>query len=97
VLELVPCRGLAKVVVDAALCTWWQSALAQHDGPIYLWADSSPQAGADWLLSIAMLIRGDDLLSLADAASELTRSVQDRGSDLFPETSLVCCENVLHL
>eukprot|EP00959_Pyramimonas_sp_CCMP1952_P327735 6861394-Pyramimonas_sp.AAC.1 len=36
-----------------------------------MWADSSPQFGADWSLSTVMAIKGSDLLVVADAVRVL--------------------------
>ena len=65
-----------QVIVDAALCCIWRDIFRQHDGPIYVFADSSPQAGTDWLLSIVMLIRADDLQECVSSANVLESSVE---------------------
>ena len=63
-----------QLLVDAAYACYWRDLLLQHDGPLYLWADSSPQGGVDWLLSIVALIRKDDLEAVVEAANRLQES-----------------------
>ena len=52
---------------DGAICKFWSQFLAQNgcfdDGPIYVWADASPQLGTDWLLSVMLLIQASELPS----------------------------------
>ena len=45
---------------------------------MYLWADSSPQGGVDWLLSTVMTVRASSVVSCWEAAQYLAASV-----DLF--------------
>ena len=50
--------------------------LRKHQGPIYIFADSSPQVGVDWFMSILQLIQDDDLQQCTEAADYLVASVQ---------------------
>ena len=63
-----------QILVDAAWSCYWADLLNQHRGPIFLWADSSPQGGVDWLLSIVSLVKEDDLERTARAANVLAGS-----------------------
>lgn len=69
--------GRHLVQVDAALCCHWRQRLIQSDDVVYLWADSSPQGGVDWLLSIVQLIKASDLEACAQAARYLCASVDE--------------------
>ena len=69
-----------QILVDAAYCCYWRDLLTNHEGPLYLWADSSPQGGVDWLLSIVSYIKRTDLQDCAEAADYLCKSVQDFGN-----------------
>jgi hypothetical protein len=60
--------------VDAMLCTYWRGLFSNDSGPLYIWADSSPQAGANWLLSMMLVIKDDALLLCAKAARDLAMS-----------------------
>ena len=72
-----PTLSRKQILVDAALCCHWARTLQRHIGPIYLYADSSPQVGADWLMSIVMLIRDDDLERCVGAADYLKSSAEE--------------------
>ena len=41
-----------QVNLDAAFALMFREVMDGNSGPIYLWCDSSPQGGVDWLLSI---------------------------------------------
>ena len=63
--------------VDSAYSCFWRDLLAKHangQGPVYVWADSSPQGGVDWLLSILSLIDVAKLEQCAAAADFVHRS-----------------------
>jgi hypothetical protein len=60
-----------QLYIDAMLCRYWRERFAADSGPLYIWADSSPQAGANWLLSMVLSIRSDQLLETAKAARYL--------------------------
>lgn len=69
-----------QILADAALCCFWRSRFAERKsplGPMYIWADSSPQAGEDWLLSIALFIQREDLEACFEAARSLAQSVEE--------------------
>ena len=66
-----------QLIVDAALCCHWRQLLQAHDGPIYVFADSSPQAGTDWLLSILTLIKARDLEACVRSSDYLASSVDE--------------------
>ena len=65
-----------QIFVDSAFCCHWREILAKHRGPIYVWADSSPQGGVDWLLSIIRIIKQEQLETVVDAADFLVESVE---------------------
>ena len=45
-----------QISIDAALCLSVQERIHGQEGPLYVWADSSPKAGTDWLLSTLLWI-----------------------------------------
>ena len=56
-----------QLPLDICLCRFVASDLSSADGPIYLWADSSPKAGTDWLLSTMMWVRQGQLAQVFEA------------------------------
>ena len=72
--------GLAapQVTLDAAFAVTFREIMAQRSGgPIYMWADSSPQAGFDFLLSVFDQIAPDKLTGCLEKAQDLYSSVED--------------------
>ena len=73
----------SQLYIDSALCTYWGKRLAPgsldgfDDGPCYLWADSSPQFGTDWLLSVMLLIRASDLPECAASFIRMVSTVDE--------------------
>ena len=65
-----------QVQLDAALCAHWRNTFARESHAIYLWADSSPQAGEDYLLSLLLAVPREQLLNCMDACHVLWRSVE---------------------
>ena len=65
----------SQVLIDACLCTWWKDEFARDSGPVFAWADSSPQRGHDWFVSLLLVIKSSDLKACATAARELFASV----------------------
>lgn len=65
--------------IDAAFCCFWKDRFQElaKDCVIYMWADSSPQGGTDWLLSMMRVISGKHLQACVEAADLLQRTVQD--------------------
>ena len=59
-----------QLPIDAALCRYTAQKLAEDTGPIFLWADASPQGGVDWLLSTMMWVRADRLIYVFEAFSK---------------------------
>ena len=57
--------------LDAAFAVFHRTVLESFAGPIYLWADSSPQLGADWLLSIYDYLPRDHVVQAWKAANTL--------------------------
>ena len=65
-----------QINVDSAFCLMMKRHwVCQNGGPIYLWADSSPQAGVDWLLSTSLFIDGSNLAGCVESANFLYSSV----------------------
>eukprot|EP00971_Amphidinium_carterae_P352264 6492516-Amphidinium_carterae.1 len=62
--------------VDAALCCYWQRRFAEQQFSIYVWGDSSPQAGSDYLITILELVKKDFLIEALGACHRLWTSVQ---------------------
>ena len=57
--------AIAQVHIDGAFAMLMRSVLGNCAGPgpaIYLWCDSSPQAGVDWLMSMFDFIDRADLV-----------------------------------
>ena len=62
--ERVPSGGPishAQLNIDTAFALVRGRNFADSSGPLYLWCDSSPQMGADWLLSICDMVTVDQL------------------------------------
>ena len=66
--------------VDATLCCLMKQSLASSGGPLYLWADSSPQHGTDWLLSTLLSIDREALVPTMEAAQLLMRTAESFAS-----------------
>ena len=62
--------------MDAALALLHRAVLDESEGPIFLWCDSSPQLGTDWLLSIYDFIPKCRVVQCFHAANKLTSSVR---------------------
>ena len=56
-----PAISHAQLKIDTAFALVWRRKFAESSGPLYLWCDSSPQMGADWLLSICDMVTVDQL------------------------------------
>ena len=65
-----------QVRIDAAFALWYRDVLENKQGPIYLWCDSSPQLGADWLLSIFDHIHEEHVVACWENATALFCSVK---------------------
>ena len=67
------------VSIDTAIARWWSESVGRDNGPIYLYADSSPILGNDWLLSMALSMPGGSLDACRQAWHSLatTRTVYD--------------------
>ncbi|CAE7374325.1 unnamed protein product [Symbiodinium sp. CCMP2592] len=63
------------VRLDAAFAMLQRDDLESGLGPLFCWADSSPQLGADWLLSIYDFIFADQVVRCWEAANLLSTSV----------------------
>ena len=66
---------------DGAICKFWSQFLAQNgcfdDGPIYVWADASPQLGTDWLLSVMLLIQASELPSCVSSFTQMASTLDE--------------------
>ena len=65
-----------QVQLDAALCSHWQDAFTRCRHAVYVWADSSPQAGEDYLMSVLLLIPEPDLVACMESCHMLWSSVR---------------------
>ena len=67
----------SQLFIDAALCSFWSKLWATEleDGPLYLWADSSPQCGSDWFMSLLLGIRLADVSKCVRAVKHLLSTV----------------------
>ena len=63
-----------QVVLDTAFAVVYRRKMADMSGPLYLWVDSSPQAGFDWLLSIFDYIPENKVLECLHHAHALFQS-----------------------
>ena len=61
--------------MDAALALLHRAVLDESEGPIFLWCDSSPQLGTDWLLSIYDFIPKHRAVQCFHEANKVTSSV----------------------
>lgn len=69
----------SQVLIDSALCKYFAEEVFNEEplGFLYLWADSSPQGGTDWLLSIVRIIPQKHVSACVAAATSLHASVSD--------------------
>ena len=58
----------SQLLVDAAFCCFMRRRFSELHGSIFMLADSSPQAGHDYLLSTCLMISRADLARCSDAA-----------------------------
>ena len=79
-----PTLSRAQLLVDAAFCCFTRDRYAQQKFRMYLLADSSPQAGEDYLLSTALMIASHDLERCFVAASHM-RSSWDEVLDAYKQ------------
>ncbi|CAK9101085.1 unnamed protein product, partial [Durusdinium trenchii] len=63
-----------SVYMDCTFAVLFRDVLDSNFGPVYLWCDSSPQAGVDWLLSIIDYIAEDHLEECHQKYQALYRS-----------------------
>ena len=87
----IPSAGTVSKIqlrVDAALSMVWRDKLASSCGPVYLWLDSSPQAGTDWLLSMFDFV---DLLNVGKTATA-ARELQSSTGRLLQAVSVACSD-----
>lgn len=83
----------SQVKVDAAYALCVREKLKKDSGPIFVWADSSPQAGSDYLLSCYVTIARDAVVNCWDHFEKLVASVADfqaAASAEEPESLLDC-------
>ena len=66
-----------QVKVDAAFALCVREDLQQDNGPLFAWCDSSPQVGADWLLSLFDAIPQNAVVQCWREAQSLAASVTD--------------------
>ena len=68
----------SMLLLDVAYVCYWQERLTGFnagDNLVYLWLDSSPQGGVDWLLSIMRFVKRDQVQACVQAAAALELSV----------------------
>ena len=65
----------SQIFVDAALCCYYKSVFEAEDWLLFLWADSSPQGGYDWLMSLVRMIKVADLDACMEASHMLEKSM----------------------
>ena len=89
-----PTLSRAQVLLDAGLCCYTQTQFASQDCLLYLLADSSPQAGSDYLLSTALMIARDDLEACAHAA-QYTRMSWDAFVDAYKRDDKTATQKIV--
>ena len=67
----------SQVKVDAAFALCVREDLDKDDGPIFVWCDSSPQVGADWLLSLFDRIPQNAVAEFFQTVQKLFLSCED--------------------
>ncbi|CAE7209504.1 unnamed protein product [Symbiodinium pilosum] len=67
----------SQLLVDAAHCCFMRQRFREQTFRMYLLADSSPQAGQDYLLSTALMIACNDLEKCVAASSYMRSSWQE--------------------
>ena len=96
-------QGRHQLDLDAAYCCYWAERRLRHfEGAAYLWLDSSPQCGQDWLLAIVRLINKEDLSgcvenakflvasekTLLEAAAKISSEVMESPTKIMQQTAL---------
>ena len=66
-----------SVCLDMAYLLYCQDKWKQDRHLMFMWADSSPQSGRNWLMSMATTGRADKILEAASAATYLARTRSD--------------------
>ena len=66
-----------SVYLDMAYLLYCQDKWKQDRHLMFMWADSSPQSGRNWLMSMATPGRADKILEAASAATYLARTRSD--------------------
>lgn len=85
----------SQLTVDLALMRYVAKKNAFTDRLLYIWVDSSPQAGGDWLVSSYLWIHGRDVVVVASQAHAMFRSVSewheafDKENDLGQQQRLI--------
>ena len=67
----------ARLLLDASLCGVMRDRFASLRGSLYMLADSSPQAGHDYMLSTCLIISGENLEKCFQAKQSLQVSWED--------------------
>ena len=70
-----PTISRSQISIDAALCCYFRQVFESDAWLLFLFADSSPQGGLDWLISMCRMIKLQDLRACVEAASILQQSV----------------------
>ena len=70
-----PTISRSQISIDAALCCYFRQVFESDAWLLFLFADSSPQGGLDWLMSMCRMIKLQDLRACVEAASILQQSV----------------------
>ena len=71
-----PTISRKQIEIDAVWCCVVRKQLLLGQGPLFLWADSSPQHGVDWLLSTILSISFQDVVEAMRSAHALFDSAQ---------------------
>ena len=64
-----------QVKLDCAFSLLYRDVWKSQSGPLYLFTDSSPQLGTDWLMSIVDYVPDEKLAECFEQALELKRSI----------------------
>ena len=70
-----PSISRRQLWIDASFCLHIRDALSLDTGPLYVWADSSPQVSVDWLLSVVTWVKAQDVVPVFEAWRVLKQSV----------------------
>ena len=86
----------SQMLLDGAWSWLWREHLMDGSGPLYLWADSSPQAGQDFFLSTLMGLAAADVIPVFRSCQALVRDSELHAEHPLKHRSFDEALSILH-